>query len=47
VVGVIQAGGVNLTAWVPFVTGRAPYAQSTQRRLARWLRNPRIEGQLL
>jgi hypothetical protein len=23
VVGVIQAGCVNLTAWVPFVTGRA------------------------
>jgi hypothetical protein len=47
VVGVIQAGCVNLTAWVPFVTGRAQYAQSTQRRFARWLRNPRIEVQLL
>jgi len=43
VVGLIQAGCVNLTAWVPFVTGRARYAQSTQRRFARWLANPRVE----
>ncbi len=43
VVGLIQAGGVSLTAWVPFVTGRARYAQSTQRRFARWLGNPRVE----
>ena len=43
VVGLIQAGCVNLTAWVPFVQGRARYAQSTQRRFARWLTNPRVE----
>lgn len=43
VVGLIQAGCVSLTAWVPFVTGRARYAQSTQRRFARWLGNPRVE----
>lgn len=36
VVGLLQAGGVRLTAWVPFVQGRAQYAQSIQRRFARW-----------
>jgi hypothetical protein len=43
VVGLIQTSCVSLTAWVPFVTGRARYAQSTQRRFTRWLGNPRIE----
>jgi hypothetical protein len=43
VVGLIQAGSVSLPAWVPFVSGRARYAQSTQRRFARWLQNPRVE----
>ena len=41
--GLIQAEGVKLTAWVPFVLGRAQYAQSTQRRFRRWLANRRIE----
>jgi hypothetical protein len=40
--GLIQAGCVKLTAWVPFVQGRAQYAQSTQRRFRRWLANPHI-----
>jgi DDE family transposase len=43
VVGLIQAECVKLTAWVPFVQGRAQYAQSTQRRFRRWLGNRRIE----
>ena len=43
VVGRIQAQGVKLTAWVPFVHGRARYAQSTQRRFRRWLGNRRLE----
>ena len=43
VVGLIQAESVTLTAWVPFVQGRAQYAQSTQRRFRRWLGNRRIE----
>jgi len=43
VVGLVQAEGVKLTAWVPFVHGRARYAQSTQRRFRRWLGNRRIE----
>jgi len=41
--GLIQAECVKLTAWVPFVHGRARYAQSTQRRFRRWLGNRRIE----
>jgi hypothetical protein len=35
-VGLIETGEVNLPAWVPFVSGRAQYAQSTQRRFRRW-----------
>ena len=34
--GLMQAECVNLTAWTPFVQGRAPYAQSTHRRFRRW-----------
>lgn len=41
--GVIQTECVKLTAWGPFVQGRARYAQSTQRRFRRWLANGRIE----
>ena len=47
VVGLIQAECVKLTAWVPFVQGRARYAQSTQRRFLRWLANRRVEVQPL
>jgi hypothetical protein len=43
VVGLIEAQCVKLPAWVPFVQGRAQYAQSTQRRFRRWLGNRRIE----
>lgn len=42
-VGLIETGEVSLPAWVPFVSGRARYAQSTQRRFRRWLGNRRIE----
>src|SRR4051794_22547222 len=45
--GLTHSGWVRLTAWIPFVKGRARYAQSTQRRFARWLHNPRGEGQAL
>src|SRR5262249_25883391 len=41
-VGLIHSGCVSLTAWVPFGTSRARYAQSTQRRVARWLQNQRL-----
>src|SRR5215213_292766 len=43
VVGLSQAECVKLTAWIPFVQGRAQYAQSTQRRFRRWLANCRIK----
>jgi hypothetical protein len=42
-VGLMETGEVSLPAWVPFVRGRARYAQSTQRRFRRWLGNRRIE----
>jgi hypothetical protein len=47
VVGLILAGGVSLTAWLPYIQSRARYAQSRQRRFARWLQNERIEVQPL
>ncbi len=42
-VGVIQSGKIGLNAWAPYVHSRATYAQSTVRRFARWLDNPRIQ----
>lgn len=42
-VGLIQSGLVSLTAWTPYVRGRAVIAQSTVRRFARWLHNPRLD----
>lgn len=42
VVGLIKSEKINLTAWVPHVESRAHYAQSTQRRMSRWLGNNRI-----
>jgi len=46
-VGLIHSGWVSLTAWAPLVTSRARYAQSTQRRFARWLQHQRIEVHIL
>ena len=42
VVGSIRSEKISLTAWVPYVESRAQYAQSTQRRFARWVYNDRI-----
>ena len=42
-VGLLQAGGINLTAWAPYVGSRARYAQSTVRRFRRWLDNAKID----
>jgi hypothetical protein len=42
-VGLIETGLISLTQWVPFVHGRAVYAQSSVRRFARWLANQRID----
>jgi len=41
--GLIQAGKISLTTWVPYVHSRAVYAQSTVRRFTRWLENTRID----
>lgn len=46
-VGLIQSGKIGLSAWAPYVHSRASYAQSTVRRFARWLHNPRLQVQRL
>jgi hypothetical protein len=47
IVGLIQSRGSSLTAWAPYVHGRAVFAQSTVRRFTRWLDNARIAGHAL
>ena len=42
VVALIQTGEVNLTKWAKHIPCRGRYAQSRQRRIRRWLGNPRI-----
>jgi hypothetical protein len=42
IVGLIQSETINLTQWIGYVKTRARFAQSTQRRFARWLNNGRI-----
>ena len=41
--GLIPCGPISLTAWAPYVHGRAVFAQSTGRRCARWLGKDRID----
>ncbi len=41
-IGLMEAGRVNLTHWISRVETKAQYAQSTQRRFGRWLQNSRI-----
>lgn len=41
-VALMQTNSVNLTDWLRYLPGRARQAQSKQRRLHRWLHNPRI-----
>jgi hypothetical protein len=43
-VGLMQSGWISLTAWAPYVVGRAPYAQSKVRRFRRWLDNDKSEA---
>ena len=42
VIALIHTGSVNLTKWVTHVPCRGVFAQSTQRRIGRWLYSPRI-----
>jgi hypothetical protein len=41
-IAVIHTGSVNLTKWVAYVPYSGKFAQSIQRRIQRWLYNPRI-----
>jgi len=41
-VGLIHSGRISLSAWAPYVHSRATYLQSSVRRFARWLNDPRI-----
>lgn len=41
-VGLIGEGSVNLTKWIDHIQTKAQIAQSTQKRLSRWVNNPRI-----
>jgi hypothetical protein len=43
VTGLLLSRCIALSRWVPYVEGRARFAQSTERRFQRWLDNPRIE----
>jgi hypothetical protein len=42
IVGLIGEGRVNLTKWIDQIQTKAKIAQSTQKRLSRWVNNPRI-----
>ncbi len=42
IVALIHTGNVNLTKWSIYIPCRGKYAQSRQRRIQRWLNNPRI-----
>ncbi len=42
IVALIHTGSVSLTKWSIYIDSRGKYAQSRQRRIQRWLNNPRI-----
>ncbi|MEM7594851.1 MAG: hypothetical protein AAF383_25710, partial [Cyanobacteria bacterium P01_A01_bin.83] len=42
IVALIHTGSVNLTKWSIYIPCRGKFAQSRQRRIQRWLNNPRI-----
>lgn len=43
VIALIQRGEVSVTRWLPYLPCRGEQAQSKQRRVSRWLHNPRIQ----
>lgn len=47
VIGLICSECISLTKWTIYIDSRALFAQSHQRRLSRWLHNPRINVQRL
>ena len=42
IIALIHTGSVNLTKWSMYIPCRGRFAQSRQRRIQRWLNNPRI-----
>ena len=42
IIALIHSGNVNLTKWSMYIPCRGKFAQSRQRRIQRWLNNPRI-----
>ncbi|MEM7591040.1 MAG: transposase [Cyanobacteria bacterium P01_A01_bin.83] len=42
IVALMHTGSVNLTKWSMYIPCRGQFAQSRQRRIQRWLNNPRI-----
>ncbi len=42
IIALIHTGSVNLTKWSIYIPCRGKFAQSRQRRIQRWLNNPRI-----
>lgn len=42
IIALIHTGNVNLTKWSMYIPCRGKFAQSRQRRIQRWLNNPRI-----
>jgi hypothetical protein len=44
IVALIHTGSVNLTEWSMYIPCRSKFAQSRQRRIQRWLNNPRIKS---
>ncbi len=42
IIALIHTGNVNLTKWSMYIPYRGKLAQSRQRRIQRWLNNPRI-----
>lgn len=47
VVGLLLSSKVSLTDWLDYVSSRAWFAQSVQRRFSRWLKNERVQERKL
>ncbi|UFP94216.1 hypothetical protein [Gloeobacter morelensis] len=47
ILGLLLSAAIGLTRWSTYITSHARCAQSHQRRLRRWLANPRIHPQRL
>ncbi|MFK7602949.1 transposase [Deinococcus sp. SM5_A1] len=43
VTGLVLSGRSSIPAWLPYIHSRATFAQSSERRVRRWLENPAID----